>query len=312
MVAAQPTVDAAALTLLARIADAGSLSAAARALGLTQPALTKQLSRIERQLGVTLFARSIRGVRPTDYGCALLPRGRIVQAQLAQAAEDIAQLRGRREGQVSVALSHLATVSLLPSVLPPFRAGWPGVTLRILPPAFPQRFAGLREGSPDFAVEQLPGQPLGAEFQVRVLAAASIVGVVRAGHPLARATTLAQLAGAEWVMPSADSATASAVAAAFERARLAPPVSRVHCETLTGVEAIVGSTDLIAAMPDEVYESRARASGLVRLPLVVAPRANSLAIIRWADAKPTPAAQELAELFVAQAQIQARSRRRRP
>jgi LysR family transcriptional regulator, regulator of abg operon len=146
--------DPAALALLATLSEAGSLSAAARAAGVTQPALTKQLARLERQLGVSLFVRSIRGVAPTEYGQALLPRARIVRAQLLQAAEALAQLRG----QVCVALSHLATVLPMPGVLPLFRARWPGVRLRLIAPTFSQLMTGLREGLPDMAVAQLPGE----------------------------------------------------------------------------------------------------------------------------------------------------------
>lgn len=304
--------DPAALALLALLSEAGSLSAAARAAGVTQPALTKQLARLERQLGVPLFVRSIRGVVATEYGQALLPRARIVRAQLVKAAEALAQLRGEREGQVCVALSHLATVLLIPGVLPVFRARWPGVRLRLMPPTFSLLLTGLREGLPDLAVAQLPLEKLGAEFVSRPLVETTLAAVVRPGHPLARADSLAALTegGAEWVLPSADSATGNALADALRRARLPPPRCTVTCETLTGLEAIVRATELVAAMPTEVYEARSAASGLLRLPLRPAPPGRALAPLRWADTLPTPAAADLAELFVAQAHAHARSRRR--
>ena len=305
-------LDPAALALLASLSEAGSLSAAARAAGVSQPALTKQLARLERQLGVPLFSRSIRGVVPTDYGQALLPRARIVRAQLAQAAEALAQLRGQREGQVCVALSHLATVQLVPGVLPLFRERWPGVRLRLVAPTFAQLMTGLREGLPDMAVAQLPGEDPGPEFVVRPLLETTLAAVVRPGHPLARVTTLSALAEArvEWVLPSEDSATGGALRDAFRRARLPLPRCTVTCETLTGVEAIVRATDLVAAMPAEVHEARCAASGLFRLPLAQAPRGRTLALVRWADNLLTPAAANLAELFVAQAHALARRQRK--
>ena len=60
--------DGAALALLADIFDAGSLTAAARDLGTSQPALSKRLQRLEQVLGVTVFERGTRGVVPTEYG----------------------------------------------------------------------------------------------------------------------------------------------------------------------------------------------------------------------------------------------------
>lgn len=306
------TLDPAALALLATLSEAGSLSAAARTAGVTQPALTKQLARLERQLGVPLFVRSIRGVAPTEYGQALLPRARIVRAQLLQAAEALTQLRGQREGQVCVALSHLATTLLVPGVLPQFRARWPRVRLRLMAPSFAQLMIGLREGLPDMAVAQLPGEDPGPEFVVRPLLETRLAAVVRPGHPLARASTLGALAEArlEWVLPSEDSATGRALREAFRRARLPAPRCTVTCETLTGVEAIVRATDLVAAMPAEVHEARCAASGLLRLPLAPAPRGRTLSLIRWGGNLLTPAAADLAELFATQAHAYAKRQRR--
>ncbi|MGE0798111.1 MAG: LysR family transcriptional regulator [Lautropia sp.] len=300
-------IDATALALLAAIADAGSLTAAARRLGCTQPALTKQLRRVEQGLGVALFERSLRGVQPTEYGAALLPRARIVRAQVAQGVEELAQLRGRREGRISIALSHLAVIALLPEAMRWFRARWPAVQVRIAPPAFPDRFVGLREGAPDLAVITLP-EPLGPEFQVTPLCPTTVVGVVRAGHPRAAARSLAALADAEWVIPDPTSSTARTLFAAFERARLPPPRCPLTCETLTGLELLVGTSDLIGAMPLEVYDVRAGMTGLARLPFEIGLRGSSLALIRWADARPTPAAADMAEALIRAARQFVRSR----
>jgi LysR family transcriptional regulator of abg operon len=295
---AAPEFDAQMLQLIAAIADAGSLSAAARRTGLTQSALTKQLARVEHSLGVPLFVRSIRGVRPTEYGEALLPRARTVRAQLRQAAEDLARLRGQRQGRVTIALSHLATLALLPRVIDGFRTRWPDVSLRVVAPAFPYQLNGLREGTPDFAISQVPPLPLGAGYVVRPLMAARIVAVVRPGHPLAQANSLASLQQALWLFPSLDSATMSAVASAFERARLPVPSCPVTCETLTGMEVLVSSTDLIGAFPAEVHAVRAAATGLVALNLSEAIQGRGLSLIHWADAKPSPAGRDLMARFV--------------
>lgn len=291
-------LDPAALALAAELAESGSLTAAARRLGLSQPALTKQLHRIEQALGVPLFRRSTRGIEPTEYGLALLPRARTIRAQAAQAAEELAQLRGRREGQVAIALSHLATIAFLPEVLRRFRHEWPQVQVRIGTPAFPDRFAGLREGTPDFAVVPLPAEPLAAEFSARSLYSSTMAAVVRPGHPLAGARTLAELRGAQWLPPSLTSTSAVALRRALDAAGLPPPDCPVTCETLTGLEALVASSELVGVVPLEVHEARAAASGLQRIALTPAIEGPAIALIRWADGQPTPAARRLAELFV--------------
>jgi LysR family transcriptional regulator of abg operon len=304
-------IDPSALSLIATIADAGSLTAAAHELALSQPALTKQLRKIEQALGVTLFERSMRGVQPTEYGLALLPRARIIRSQVDQASEEVSQMRGLREGRVTIAVSHLATIALLPDALTEFRRTWPQVSVRIDPPPFPDRLGGLRHGDPDFAAVTLPPQPLGPEYLVRPLGGTSVVAIARRGHPLAQAGSVSAVQEAEWVMPNLHSSTARTVFAAFERARLPPPRCPVTCETLTGLEVLVGSSDLIGAVPLEVYEFKARQTGLVRLPFDLSLRGSSLALITWADSRPTPAAECLAELFVQSARTLARVRKSR-
>jgi len=300
-------VDPAAMILLAEIAEAGSLTAAARNLGTTQPALSKQLKRLEQALGVPVFERGLRGVQPTEYGAALLPRARTIRSQTRQAMQEVVQLRGRREGAVAIALSHFATIALLPRVMPGFRARWPTVTVRITPPAF--QLAGLREGAPDFAVMSLPAEHLGAEYASRAVYATTVVAVVRAGHPLARVRTLAALAQAEWVLPSLESSIATGLTRAFRKARLGAPHCPITCETLTGLETLVAATDLVGALPLEVYQVRAPASGLVRLALDQPIEGPRVAIVRWVDARPTPAAADLEQAFVEAAHRLARGRR---
>ena len=300
--------DPAALVLLAEIADAGSVTAAARKLGSSQPAVSKQLRRLEESLGVTLFERGLRGVQATEYGLALLPRARAIRSQARQAGEDVQQRRGHKEGRLVVALSHFATMALLPQVIPAFRIRWPGLQLNIVPPSF--QLGGLREGAPDFAVMSLPAEQLGSEFVTRALYATTVSVVVRPGHPLQNAQSLSQLLGAQWVLPSLESSVARGLDRAFQQAGLASPQCSVTCQTLTGLETLARHSDLVAAMPMEVHASRMQASGLCRVPIQETIDGARVAIVRWSDAQPTPAGEDLEESFVQAAYDLAREQSR--
>jgi LysR family transcriptional regulator of abg operon len=300
-------IDANSLMLIHAIASAGSLTRAAQNMGMVQPALTKRLQRIESQLGVNLFTRDRRGVRLTPYGDTLLPHANTLVAQLRQATEAVGQMRGLREGIVSVALSHLATITLLGEAYRRFQTLWPGIQLRIAPPAFPDRFTGLREGAPDFAVVSRPAQRLGNEFISTPLHTTTVVAIARVGHPLVQARTLGQLVDAQWVLPNVSSTSAQALAQVFSLARLKAPRIAAICETLTGLEILVSGSDLIGIVPAEVHVLRAEASGLVALPLDTPIEGPSLALIRWREAQPTPAAAALEQIFIQVAHERARS-----
>jgi LysR family transcriptional regulator, regulator of abg operon len=297
--ALHPWPDPTALLLLAEIADAGSVTGAARRLGLSQSAVSKQLRRLEDTLGVCLFERGRRGIQPTEYGQALMPRARAIRAQAQQAGQEIGQRRGLREGRLEIALSHLATISLLPRVVPAFRQRWPHMQLAIVPPTF--QLGGLREGRPDFAVMSLPAETLGTEYSARPLLATTLAVVARPGHPLGDARTLAELRDAQWVLPSLESSVTRGLARAFRQKRLGPPHCAMTCQTLTGLELLATHTDLLAAMPAEVFVARVAGSGLRRVPVAEPIDGPRLTILRWADGRPTPAAADLEEAFVEEA-----------
>src|SRR5258706_16481683 len=96
------------------VTETGSIRAAARSLGLTQPALTKSLRQLEAELGAVLVTRSVRGIVPTDLGQAFLARARSIDGDLRRAKEEIAQMQGSREGALSVGASTAPAMGVLP------------------------------------------------------------------------------------------------------------------------------------------------------------------------------------------------------
>lgn len=85
------------LQIVCAIADHGSVTKAASALGLAQPALTSQLQRIERSLGGPLFDRDRRGARPTALGDLVLSRARVVLPAVEGLQEEVTRLAIDRE-----------------------------------------------------------------------------------------------------------------------------------------------------------------------------------------------------------------------
>ena len=86
------------------VAERGGLRAAARQLGLPQPALTRSIQELEKELGVPLFERSAKGVTLTPMGSAFLRRANAVRSELQKAKDEIDQLRGQTHGSLRVCL----------------------------------------------------------------------------------------------------------------------------------------------------------------------------------------------------------------
>jgi len=114
------------------VVEAGSLSGAARALGLTQPTLGRHVAQLEAALGVALFARNAQGLQPTPAARALLGQARRMRfAAEALRREAGAAAEGAR-GVVRLTASEIVGGVLLPPLLARFRAAHPGIAVELV------------------------------------------------------------------------------------------------------------------------------------------------------------------------------------
>ncbi|MEM8986896.1 MAG: LysR family transcriptional regulator [Pseudomonadota bacterium] len=113
-------------------AEEGSLSAAARALGQTQPTLGRQVSALEEALGVTLFERAGRAMRLTEAGRGLIPHMREMAEAATQVSLKASGQAQAAEGKVSITATNAMAAFHLPKVLKKIRATAPGIELEII------------------------------------------------------------------------------------------------------------------------------------------------------------------------------------
>ncbi|MFN9472875.1 LysR family transcriptional regulator [Acidovorax sp.] len=138
-------------------AEAGSLSAAARKLGLTQPTLSRQVAAIEQRMGVTLFERVGKAMALTPTGLDLLEHARAMGAA-AQALGVAASGRSQEVGGVvSVSASDAVATFLLPPLVQRLREQEPGIVVEVIPT---NAFSDLLRREADIAVRHAkPEQP---------------------------------------------------------------------------------------------------------------------------------------------------------
>src|SRR3981081_586167 len=126
------TVELQQLRYFVSVADTGKFTTAARDLHVAQPSVSKQVRKLEAELGAVLLERRRAGVVLTDAGAILLPWAKRVLADLDGARSEVAGLatlqRGRAPGGPTPSLSTV----LLPRVLAAFHAEHPGVTLSVV------------------------------------------------------------------------------------------------------------------------------------------------------------------------------------
>ncbi|MFE6104901.1 LysR family transcriptional regulator [Streptomyces laurentii] len=213
------------LKTIRAIADAGSLTRAATALGLAQPALSAQLKRIERALGGMLFERGRDGVRATALGDLILDRARVVLPAVSELQEEA--VRFAREG----ALGHRLGGThgpLLGGLVDRLARSGPGAPVTTYTSWSEREIAGgVVAGRLDFALVGVCGEsspPEAGRLAWTEVARDPVYVMLAEGHPLASRSeiALAELSGEAWTDVPGDGCFGDCFAAACVRAGFLP------------------------------------------------------------------------------------------
>jgi DNA-binding transcriptional LysR family regulator len=221
-------LDAAKLATLSAVVAHGSFSAAARALSLTQPAVSRQVALLEAQLGMPLVRRTRQGTRPTEAGRLLAGHAMAVEQRLALAEAQLAELAGLRRGRVRLGSFFTAFAQLTPEVQALADERLPGIELRHELVDRATAFARLTSDELDAAIvfeHPLVPQPAPAGVDLIPLFADPARVLLAAGHPLAARNELrcADLAGEAWIRAH-EGGAAREVDAVLARAGMQPPL----------------------------------------------------------------------------------------
>lgn len=147
-----PDFDILSLRIVRAVGDTGSITAAAAALGYSQPAVSQHLRRLEGRLGVAMVERVGRGVRLTEAGRVLARHATAVTLAFDAAAEELAQLRGLRSGVVRLVAFPSASPVLVPRLIAALAASHPGLTLTYVEAEPPEAVEAIRDDHADIAL----------------------------------------------------------------------------------------------------------------------------------------------------------------
>lgn len=186
------------------VVRAGSYSAAARALGYTQPAITQQMKALERAVGTPLFIRVGRRMRLTEAGEALSRHAGVILGSIETARQQMSAITGLRSGRVRVCAFPSAGATLVPEALARLAVEHPGIRVELQESEPPESLERVVRGECDISLaftypglrEQVPPElveiPL-MEDQLTVL--------LPVGHPMAwrRAVKLDELSHERWI-----------------------------------------------------------------------------------------------------------------
>lgn len=282
------------------VAHAASIHRAARELRIGQPALSKSIRHLERDLGVPLFERRAKGTTLNEAGRAFLQRAQLAVNELNRARIDLTRADEQIGGELTLAASATPAMLFLPAALNAFRRRYASVHVRIVEGLLPVMLPELRNGSLDFAMAPRPVKALGKEFSITSVFSSRLAVLGRRDHPLRNARRLADLQHAQWVLTGVAEGSAE-LDAPFKALGLPTPKARVRCESPIALVALIANTDLLALMPEPWLESPLAAPALARIPIGEQIKAPDICLVRREGLPLTPVAEAFADLLIRQA-----------
>ena len=233
------------------VIDHGSISAAADALGIAQPALSQSLARMERELGVKLFDRSRRGAEATTAALAILEDVRVSVTRIDAAARRAQEIARGSAGQLTIGLVSSALFDILPRALRALRREAPGVRVVLREMSNEELAEALVSGSIDLALMHTP-VAMGGRMRERQLQRDYLVAAVPDDFQVGPdgSVTLAQIARAGLVLfPQVQLPVLNAgILDTMRKAGLEPVVAQEANRTLTVLSCVAGGCG-VALLP---------------------------------------------------------------
>lgn len=242
------------LRLLVAVGQFGSIQHAARELQITQPAATKLIKDLELDFEVELFERTNRGVVPTAHGEALIRHGKLIIAQISNAAQELDDLSEGNSGRVVVGTLLAAAPSLLPNAIDAILADRPNVAIKVVEGTNDALIPSLFAGEIDLIVGRLPAFRTRADLVQEKLLDDRVLAVVGRLHPLAGKKSLrfAQLKSFGWLLPPLETTLRRQIDQYFvSQKQYVPPAVLESVSYLTN-RSILHSRHLIGLMPEHV------------------------------------------------------------
>ena len=237
------------LRALVQVAESGSIRAAARSMNLCQSALTKSLRELEEELGVELLLRSYKGIEFTDAGHTLLTRARLALSILDKAKEEIDLQRGGLGVRVSIAVTPLVGIQVLPQVLREFERRHPAARLILSEGLLTSLIPQLIDGRLDFAVAL--ADPASLPFEIAFEAIGPVASAVagRRGHPLAAAKTWSEFKDAQWILNLTAGSQGSALLQWFNQQGIGELRDMIRCDSPLLTLELMQRTDRLSIGP---------------------------------------------------------------
>ena len=287
-------IDPRALRTYLAVCRAGSITGAAQALNISQPAISVTISQLEAALSTTLFERTRAGVILSPAGIALKRRAEALESLLKSAEEEVAMADKAIAGPFRIGGTPGALASLVPRLVSSMRERGLKFSMHVVEQTDAELTDMLRKGELDAAMVTTGIEALAEDLEERTLTSdvfSLIVG--RKNDRLPASIELRDTTELQWVMPEAAGAFRRQIRALFLATDASVPSEVVRCDSLLATLAIVRTTDYVTILPHGVASAEIEAGSLRAVQITGAPFQRKIGIRTMKDGKKDPTVRSL-------------------
>ncbi len=289
--------DLGALDLLVRVAESGSLGAAARQVGIAQPNASRAIGRLERQLGVVLLTRGPRGSRLTTEGSVVVEWAREALAGVDRVVVGARSLAAQRTPHLRVTASLTIAEYLAPEWLSRLRQRHPDLRVSLTVGNSSEAIAQVVGGRVEVGFVETPTAPRAVSSTT--VATDTLVVVVGADHAWAgrrRPVGAEELSAADLVVRESGSGTRETLTRALARAGVELGESHLELASTAAVKAAAAAGHSPAVLSNLAVGSELRTGVLVEVPTEGLDLTRQLRAVWPTSVRPTGAAADLVRL----------------
>lgn len=257
------------LQLVLTIQEHGSLGKACGVLNVTQPALSRNLRELERQLGVELFERHPSGLRPTQFCHAILPYAANMVQEAAKVLEEVRVLAGESRRMLRIGTVSSATMTLVPALIEQLAADAPDIHIKVV--------EGISDGLIDSLkahdIDLVLAGPIPHDDDIAMALDLGLsdrcTALIGTHHPLRACAglTAEALLAQRWVALPRDSELRKNFEQQLRDQHLPAPNVVVETRSVSLVRTLVGRQGFIGWGPASLYASSDPVAGITALDL---------------------------------------------
>jgi DNA-binding transcriptional LysR family regulator len=268
------------LHTLQAVAESGSMAKASERLALSQPAISKAISDMERTLGAPLLDRSSRGVELTESGRLLVERGRVIFDEVRQGVRDIEYLSDPTRGEIRIGTSEAASV-FVSEIICHLTRKYPRITYQVTVSDTDTLGRELRERALDVVLTRWVPSLVADDLAGEILYKAPLAVMANKDHPLVhrKRLNLVDLMDERWTLPPSDSVLGRMVADVFRRRKLALPSAVVSTISIYMQLNLLASGRFLSMLPMTMLRHPTNKSWLRALSVDLADSVGAIALI---------------------------------